>query len=367
MRIVVVGTRGIPEIQGGVETHCQELYPRLVALGHDVYVIRRSSYVTPTNKADSYKGVKLIDVFAPRKKSFEAIVHTFLAVIKARSLKPDIVHFHAIGPSLLVPFARILGMKVVMTNHGPDYDRQKWGRLAKFMLRSGEKLGTKYANRIIVISDVIRKIASRLGRNDTELIFNGVVQPRLSTETDYIETLGLQPGRYVVAMGRFVEEKGFHYLIDAFNALAADDYKLVIAGDADHPDSYSRLLKAKALESGTVLTGFIRGKNLNQLMSHAALYVMPSFHEGLPIALLEALSYGLPVIVSDIPANKLPIIPSNCFFPTGSIQQLTAKLREKLSMPPERVHYNLSNYDWDRIALQTQNVYREILAQNWKQ
>ena len=137
MKIVVTGTRGIPGIQGGVETHCQELYPRIAAMGHDVTVIRRTPYVSDCNK--EYSGVRLVDVYAPRKKSFEAIVHTFLAIIKARRMNADILHIHAIGPAIMVPFARMLGLKVVMTNHGPDYDRQKWGRMAKAILKTGER------------------------------------------------------------------------------------------------------------------------------------------------------------------------------------------------------------------------------------
>ncbi|WP_290380236.1 glycosyltransferase, partial [uncultured Muribaculum sp.] len=135
MKIVVIGTRGIPEIQGGVETHCQELYPRIAAMGHDVTVIRRKPYVNSENRMRTYKGVWLADMYAPRKKSLEAIVHTALAVIKARTMNPDILHLHAVGPALMVPLARLLGMKVVMTNHGPDYERQKWGRAAKAVIK----------------------------------------------------------------------------------------------------------------------------------------------------------------------------------------------------------------------------------------
>ena len=308
MKIVVIGTRGIPDILGGVETHCQELYPRIAAMGHDVTVIRRSSYITDDKRMSEYRGVRLVDVYAPRRKSVEAIVHTFLAVFKARSLRPDVLHIHAIGPALLTPLARLLGMKVVMTNHGPDYDRQKWGRLAKTVLKAGQSMGTRFANRVIVISTTIAGIlADKYGRNDTELIYNGVTRPVKSARTDYIASLGLAPRRYVVAIGRFVREKGFHDLIEAFGKSGlASTHRLVIAGDADHEDDYSRALKAQAKAAGVVLTGFIKGEPLTQLMAGAELFVLPSYHEGLPISLLEAMSYGLDVVVSDIPANRLP-------------------------------------------------------------
>lgn len=367
MKIVVIGTRGIPDILGGVETHCQELYPRLAAAGHDVSVIRRRPYVTDDNRRDEYRGVKLIDVYAPRRKSLEALVHTFLAVIRARRLKPDVLHVHAIGPALMVPLARLLGMKVVMTNHGPDYDRKKWGRLARTFLRTGERLGTRFSNRVIVISKVIASIlADKYGRTDTDLIYNGVTRPVKSARTDYIESLGLRPRRYVVAIGRFVEEKGFHDLIRAFAAADHGDYRLVIAGDADHPDDYSRSLRRLAEENGVVLTGFIRGEKLNQLMTNAALFVIPSYHEGLPFALLEAMSYDLDVISSDIPANRLDSLEPGDFFPVGSVSDLADRITGRLKAPRLDRRYNLDPYDWDRIARQTEEVYRQMLEKTKK-
>lgn len=363
MHIVVIGTRGIPEIQGGVETHCQELYPRLVALGHKVTVVRRTPYITEDNRTDNYKGVDLVDVYAPRKKSLEAIIHTFLAIIKARRLKPDILHIHAIGPAIMTPFARLLGMKVVMTNHGPDYDRQKWGRLAKWTLKTGERLGTRFSNRVIVISKVITDIlANNYNRRDSDLIYNGVAQHEKTSAADYIESLGLQRGRYIVAVGRFVKEKGFHDLIAAFQQLNIPDFRLAIAGDADHPDEYSESLKQSAREAGVVLTGFIRGEKMNQLMSGATLFVIPSYHEGLPFSLLEAMSYNLDVVASDIPANKIDQLSPADFFPTGNVDALAEKIKQKLGHPVGNRSYDLSPYDWDNIADETLEVYRRLLA-----
>jgi starch synthase len=222
MQIIVLGTRGVPDIQGGIETHCQELYPRLVQLGCDVTLITRKSYVRDL-KINEFRGVKLKHFFTPKKKSLEAIIHTFLGVLYARSQNPDILHIHAIGPSLLVPFAKFLGLKVIVTNHGPDYDRQKWGTLAKKVLILGEMLGSKYADKVIVISNVIKKIQEdKYGRNDCELIYNGVNLPNKSTNTDYINLLGLETNKYCIAVGRFVEEKGFHDLIKAYKKIDTD-------------------------------------------------------------------------------------------------------------------------------------------------
>ena len=325
MKIVVVGTRGIPDIQGGVETHCEELYPRLAAMGHDVTVVRRSCYITPQNKIKEYKGVHLKDIYAPRRKSIEAIVHTFLAIIYARWVGADVLHIHAIGPALLTPLARLLGLRVVMTHHGPDYDRQKWNKTAKSVLRWGERMGANYANEVIVISTVIDNILRE---------------------------------KYVLAVGRFVEEKGFDLLIKAFARISDSNCKLVIAGDADHEDHYSVSLKRLAEEHHVVLTGFVRGAKLNELFSHARLFVLPSFHEGLPIVLLEALSYRLPVLVSNIPANRLACLDASDFFVTGNIGSLEERLSCKLEGEMEERHYDLSPYNWDYIASQVDSVYR---------
>ena len=362
MKIVVTGTRGIPDILGGVETHCQELYPRLAAMGHEVTVIRRSSYVSEENRRDNYKGVNLVDVYAPRRKSLEAIVHTFLAVLKARSMRPDVLHIHAIGPSLMVPLARLLGMNVVTTNHGPDYDRQKWGRLAKATLRLGERLGAGWSNRVIVISRVISEIlANNYNCHNTTLIPNGVTPPTLSASHDYTDSLGMIPGKYILAMGRFVKEKGFHDLIEAWLPLKEKGWQLVLAGDADHNDSYSETLKTQAGKNGVILTGFIHGERLRQVLSGAALFVLPSYHEGLPIALLEAMSYNLDVAVSDIPANRLPELDRDSdFFSAGNVEELTRLMTAKLSAGLTPRKYDLSTYNWDNIAQHTLEVYHEV-------
>lgn len=365
MKIIVTGTRGIPNILGGVETHCQELYPRIAELGNDVTIIRRSSYIIEENKISNFQGVKLKDIYAPRKKSIEAIVHTFLAVLWAKRQKPDVIHIHAIGPSLMVPFARILGLKVVITNHGPDYDRQKWGKLPKLILKTGERFGAKFANKVIVISEVINSILKKkYKRNDCSLIYNGVNIPVTSGNTDYLDELGISKSGYIVALGRFVEEKGFHDLIKAYANSNIKEYKLVLAGDADHETTYSKELKKQAKESGVVLTGFIKGEKLKQVFSNAALFVMPSYHEGLPIALLEAMSYNLNVLVSNIPANLEVGLESNKYFTTGNIEELSLKIKEKLNSAQSVNYLKIieEKYNWNTIAKQTIDVYKSVVA-----
>lgn len=360
MRIIVLGTRGIPDVLGGVETHCQELYPRLVKLGCDVTLITRTPYVPKKSRERSFNGVKLKHIYAPKKKSIEAIVHTFLGVLYARVLSPDILHIHAIGPSLLVPFARLLGLRVVVTHHGPDYDRQKWGVWAKRVLKAGEYGAAKFANRIIVISNVIGNILKeKYNRSDSILIHNGVNLANKTSKKDYIESLGLNSCEYMIGVGRFVEEKGFHDFINAYKKLNSSQIKLVLVGDADHESAYSLELKKTAKDSGVILTGFIKGEKLQQIFSHAKLFVMPSYHEGLPIALLEAMSYNLPVLVSDIPANLEVGLVDDDYFELGNEADFVKKLNIKISSN-ETVNFIekiTKEYDWDLVAKQTLDVY----------
>lgn len=408
-KIVVTGTRGVPNIMGGVETHCEELFPRLVEMGYDVTILRRDNYVTEQSDAEvrngQWKGVKLVDVPSPKKKSFEAIVHTFRAINKAKSLGADIVHIHAIGPALVAPYAKMRGLKVVFTHHGPDYDRDKWGFAAKTMLKLGETLGCKFADHVIVISDVIKNlIARRCGRTkNVHLIYNGVPEPEVCSMPEYFEELGIEEGRYILGMCRFVPEKHLHDLVDAFikwqngditktektaEGMTLEDrkkIKLVLAGDTDFEDEYSRGLKQKARENGVVLTGFVRGQKLHSLLTHALCYSLPSSHEGLPIALLEAMSYQLPVITSAIPANlEVGLKPyrlndnddDNLLDPyheVGDVKALAEKLEAIIkaslatNLPPKqgdrgglRIKYDMGKYDWDRIAKEVARVYEGL-------
>lgn len=361
MKIVVTGTRGIPNIMGGVETHCEELFPRIAKRGFDVTVIRRTDYVKDDLK--EWKGVKLVNIDSPKKKSLEAIIHTFRAINEAKRLKADILHIHAIGPALLVPYAKILGMKVVFTHHGPDYDRDKWGFAAKTMLKLGERMGCMFADEVIVISDVIRNLIKRKYNRTSHvhLIYNGVSQPEICDYPEYFNELGIEKGKYILGMCRFVPEKNLHHLVEAFTKVKSrnevEDIKLVLAGDTDFEDDYSRNLKEMARKNGVVLTGFIKGKKLHSLLTNCLCYCLPSSHEGLPIALLEAMSYGVKVIVSDIPANKEVGLPESDYFPVGNVDALTEKLKTVVNQPLQHIDYDMKKYDWEKIADQVRDVY----------
>lgn len=365
---MVAGTRGVPGIPGGVESHCQQLFPLIAAQGHEVIICRRKPYIHNSEK--SWNGLQLIDIYAPRKKSFEAIIHTLLAIFIAKKRKVDILHIHAIGPGLTIPIARLLGLNVVLTHHGPDYDRQKWGKLAKFILKTGEKYGGIFAHDVIVISEVIRKIVKQRCNRSSQLIYNGVIIPEPSLKTDYIQSLGLHSHQYILAVARFVPEKGLHDLIEAYNKSKLN-CKLVIAGDADHEDKYSLSLKKMANSNpDIVLTGYITGKKLTQIYSHAKLFVLPSYHEGLPISLLEALSYGLIPLVSDIPANLEVKLDSKYYFHCKDINDLSKQIKTLWNEDftkaerEQRIRFVEKKYDWKQIARQTIEVYNKIINKN---
>ena len=368
MKVVVTGTRGIPGIMGGVETHCEELLPRLAKLGYDVTVIRRKSYVREEEPLTEWMGVKIIDIDAPKSKKLEAIIHTFRAINKAKTLGADIVHIHTIGPNLLAPYARLLGLRVVMTHHGPDYDRDKWGRIAKMMLKLGERLGCRFANQVIVISNVIKNLIAEKydRRKDVALIYNGVTQPEICSYPEYFTELGIKEGKYILGMCRFVPEKNLHHLVEAFVMLKksnriSENMRLVLAGDTDFEDSYSLSLKKMAKENNVVLTGFIKGQKLHSLLTNVSCYCLPSSHEGLPIALLEAMSYSIPVVASDIPANLEIGLDESHYFPCGNVEKLADRLEEKC-FPLRKETYDMHLYDWDMIARQTGEIYDKAMS-----
>ncbi|MFS9434905.1 glycosyltransferase family 4 protein [Citrobacter sp. C348] len=362
-KITVFGTRGIPDVLGGVETHCQHLYPEIKRLCDvDICVIARSPYVNYTRS--SYKNVETHALWAPKKRSLEAIVHSVLAAFSTCFDRSTIVHVHAIGPGLVVPLLRLLGKKVVFTHHGPDYDRQKWGYVAKKILLLGERWAVRYASEVIVISEVINQlIQNKHRRYDAHLIHNGVNAPRTLSEHTLHQTLsryGLQPKNYLVVVGRFVEEKGMHDAISAYQQSGLT-MPLVLIGDADHPTEYSIRLKQQAADTpGVVMTGFLRGDELQAVFSQAKLFVMPSYHEGLPIALLEAMSFSLPVVVSDIPANLEVKLPADAYFQVGNLASLAGKMARWAAANNVDYSVYLQNYNWHEIARQTVSVYHAI-------
>lgn len=372
LHIMMLGLRSFPGVQGGVEAHAENLCPRLVRLGCKVTVLARSPYHSASVKSE-WRRVRFVSLWAPKSKALEAIMHTFIGVLYAAIKRPDVLHIQAIGPGLLAPVARLLGLRVVVTHHGPDYDRQKWGRFARFVLHTGERFGICFSNERIVISEVIHQLVLKKYGVHSNLIPNGVGIPEIPDSKKAIEDIGLQAGRYILLVSRIVSEKRHHDLIQAFLQADLPGWKLVIVGASDHPDTYTQsVLDAAQSTASIICTGFQSGTILNELYAHAGIFVLPSSHEGLPIALLEALSYGLQVLASDIPANKEVGLSREHYFPLGDIEQLQVRLRQfsrqalSHAKRDQLRKWVQTNYNWDNIAQSTLEVYLSLSSEELK-
>jgi len=365
-RVLMLGLRGFPGVQGGVETHAENLCPHLVDQGWDVEVITRKPYHPPAVGRE-WRGVRLTPVWSPRKNGLEPMIHSALAVLRAAVTRPDIVHIQAIGPAFVTPLARLLGLKVVVTHHGPDYDRQKWGGFARLVLRLGERFGMRWSQAQIVISRTIFELVRAKHGVEATIIPNGVVAPDIPASHGCLDELGLAPRRYVLLVSRLVPEKRHLDLMQAFLAADMPGWKLVLAGAADHESSYVNEVRALAAQSDRiVMAGFRTGLALRELYAHAGVFVLPSSHEGLPIALLEALSYGLPSLASAIPANLEVGLAKEAYFQLGNRDELARKLtlaastgRVEGSVSTQQV---LDRYDWRKVAASTADVYRRLLS-----
>ena len=361
--ILVLGTRG-PGVEGGIERHVDELVPLLASHGMRCEVIGRSPYRTDN---EIHPDVKVTWLWAPKVSWLETLLHSFLGLLYAAIRRPDVVHVHAVGPALITPFARLLGLNVVVTHHGFDYEREKWGGFARSVIRLGESLGMRFANQRIVISTEIRQRVEENYERDTRLIPNGVRLPELAQQQAVLDELGLTPQRYVLQVSRLVPEKRQMDLIKAFREADLDGWKLVFAGTLVEGNDYvERLVREGEQCDDVVFAGFRSGEALNELYTHAGIFVLPSSHEGLPIALLESLSYGLTAVASAIPSNLEVGLPEQQYFPLGNTSALAAKLqrfsrtgREACDVLKRR-EFVRDRYDWKKIALDTLQVYRAI-------
>lgn len=362
----MIGLRGFPRVQGGVETHAENLCPLLAELGHEVTVLTRSPY-QPKNACIDWRGIKFVSLWSPKKSGLEALIHSVIAVFYAAFKRPDILHIHAIGPALVTPLARLLGLDVVVTHHGPDYDRQKWGTFAKTVLKLGEQWGMRYSNARIVISKVIADLVRAKYGKDSALIPNGVNLPHDFYAEDVLKQFGLKSERYILLVSRMVPEKRHADLIEAFSKAETQGWQLVLVGDIATPDRYIQSILDKARNiKDIVFTGFQTSDTLSALYAHAGFFILPSSHEGLPIAMLEALSHGLPVVASDIPANLEVENEGIKYFPLGNTEALAKIITSHIQhgidhSQRDKIRQAVLNlYNWPAIAKSVDKVYSSI-------
>lgn len=371
MKIAMIGHKRIPSREGGVEIVVEELSTRMAALGHDVTVYNRSGHNVSGRENDGYsyqkrfeyEGVHVVTVPAPQKKSLNAIVYSFLATLRACMQPYDVIHFHAEGPCVMIPLAKLFGKRCVATIHGLDWKRSKWGGFATKFLLFGEKTAARHADAIIVLSSNVKEyFLDTYGRN-TFYIPNGINIPERQHAKLITEKYGLRGEDYILFLARIVPEKGLHYLMEAYHRMNTNK-KLVIAGGSSHTDEYMEQIRHMAEEDDRViLTGFVQGRMLEELYSNCYVYVLPSDIEGMPISLLEALSYGKRCLVSDILENTEVTGTLADTFHHGDSHDLQEHLEHILANPdmiPEADTirtYIQDRYDWNIVVKETLMLY----------
>lgn len=369
MKIAMIGHKRIPSREGGVEIVVEELSTRLVKKGHivDVYN-RKGKNVLDKNikveKIKNYKGVNIKEVFTFQNKSLNAIVYTILATMRAIFGHYDVIHFHAEGPCSMIWLPHLFKIKTIATIHGLDWQRAKWGGFATKYLKFGEKMAVKYADEIIVLSSGVQKYFKETYGRNTTFIPNGVNRPQLKEAKKIKEKWGLEKDSYILYLARIVPEKGLHYLMDAFKEIDTDK-KLVIAGGSSHTNDYFEEIKRKSKEdSRVIMTGFVQGDILDELYSNCYLYCLPSDIEGMPISLMEAMSYGCNVLTSDIEECTQVTGEYKIAFENGNVESLKEKLQEILNgknrkSEKEISEYVLHKYCWDNIIEETERLYNK--------
>lgn len=373
MKIAMIGHKRIPSREGGIEIVVAELSKRMAAQGHDVTAYnRKSEHIAgkdfeQSEKIKQWQGVKIKWVKTPDSSKLNAIVYSFFATLRAVFSRFDIIHFHAEGPASMVILAKLFRKRSVVTIHGLDWQRSKWGGFATKFLKFGERMAAKYADEIIVLSKNVQDYFIKVYNRETVFIPNGISKPD-NYEPEIIKNkYGLDKDGYILFLGRLVPEKGVHYLIEAYKELDTDK-KLVIAGGSSHTKEYESELKALANGNENIIfTGFIQGKELDELYSNAYIYCLPSDLEGMPISLLEAMSYGNCCLTSNIAECSEVCGENAVYFEQGNVQSLKSTLEELLKNE-ERVsklknaaaRYILSRYNWDNVCDDTLKLYESI-------
>jgi glycosyltransferase involved in cell wall biosynthesis len=368
-RIAMIGSRGVPASYGGIETYVQEVGTQLADLGAQVAVYCHARYVKHRGNHD---GVELRFVPTIRTKHLETIVHTVMATLDALFFhEEEVFHYQAIGPSTVAWLPRVFGRKVLVTVQGLDWQRAKWGAVARTYLRFGEWCSARLPHRTVVVSRVLEEHYSRMHRKDVAFIPNGFhraasLSPRLITELD------LSKDGYILFVGRLVPEKGCASLLQAF-AQVATGRRLVVAGDAAHGDGFRQELHRMGSNNHSVrFLGFVRGETLHELYSNAYFVVHPSQVEGLSISVLEALSYGNCVLVSDVPENKEAVGDDGYTFRSGDIDDLTHKLQWLMDEPAhveaartQARRRSETMMDWQQVTAELLHTYSELDGHGW--
>lgn len=372
LQIAMVGHKRVPSREGGVEVVVEELSARMVRRGHRVTCYNRGGHHVSGKEFDrqrlkTYQGIRLKTVPTLDVRGAAAMSASVAAALCCAFSRYDVVHFHAEGPCAALWIPKLLGKRCVATIHGLDWQRAKWGRFASRCMKFGEKVAVKYADEIIVLSRQVQNYFWDTYRRKTVFIPNGVNPPQIRPAEEIRRKFGLEKGSYILFLGRLVPEKGLVYLIEAFRGLDTDK-KLVIAGGASDTDAFAAELRQMAAEDPRIhFTGFVQGTLLEELYSNAYCYCLPSDLEGMPLSLLEAMSYGNCCLVSDIAECAEVVEDKALLFAKSDVRDLREKL-QTLCGHPEMVRgyreqardFILNKYNWDEVVEKTLGLYRGL-------
>ena len=371
LNIAMLGHKRIPSREGGIEIVVEKLSTRMVKLGHQVTCFNRKGHHVSGSEFDGsqlseYEGVKLKQVWTLDKKGLAAMTSSLSAAIKSAFGKYDVVHFHAEGPCAMLWIPKLFGKRCIATIHGIDWQRAKWGGFASKYIKFGEKVAAKYADEIIVLSEGVQKYFMDTYGRKTVFIPNGVNRPIIREPQLIKEKFRLNKDSYILFLGRLVPEKGISYLIEAFKQIDTDK-KLVIAGGSSDTDEFLCELKKLAKNDKRILfTGFVQGQLLEELYSNAYVYALPSDLEGMPLSLLEAMSYGNCCVVSDIAECAEVVEDKAVVFQKSNVEQLEEKLQDLCDHPEKVQSYKDSasdficrKYNWDDVVNRTIALYQK--------
>ncbi|HXM21605.1 MAG TPA: glycosyltransferase family 4 protein [Terriglobales bacterium] len=361
LRVAFIGGRGMVSKYSGIETYYEEVGKQLVEMGHDVRVYCRS-YFTPA--VPKYQGMRLVRLPTFRSKHMETLVHTFLSTVHVMFSDCDIVHYHAQGPALFSFFPRLVGKKTVVTVQGQDWQRKKWGRFASFTLRLGELASARLPNRTMVVSQALQQHYRAAYGVQTKYVPNGsMIRKRVAPSQ--IPEWGLEADNYILFLGRFSPEKNCHLLIEAYEKLDTPA-KLVLAGGSSYANAYVDELRKHQSER-VLFLDWVYGAALDELLTNAALFVLPSDLEGLSLALLDAMGAAVCVLTSDIPENREVIEGTGFTFQPGDATDLARMLRFLLSDTRVRTAAGRNaqarvreRYLWPGIATEIGQSYAEL-------
>ncbi|WP_455542990.1 glycosyltransferase family 4 protein [Intestinibacter sp.] len=366
MKIAMIGHKKVPSREGGVEIVVEELSTRMEKKNHTVDVYNRAKFHELKNTKKTYNGINLKNAWTMDIKGSDAIIYSITATLRAIFHNYDIIHYHAEGPCAMIWLPHFLKKRTIATIHGLDWQRSKWGGLATKYIKFGEKMAAKYADEIIVLSKSVQQYFKDEYNRDAIYIPNAVNKPKVKEGNIIKKSFALEKQNYILYLARIVPEKGLHYLIEAYKGLGTDK-KLVIAGDISQNTDYIKEVRELAKGNDNILfTGFAQGEILEELFSNAYVYVLPSDLEGMPISMMEAMSYGTCCLSSDI-EECTQIVDSKSFsFKKGDIESLRQSLEYLLSNEDVVIKNGLEckkrlfeKYDWDVVIDQTLSLYKE--------